>query len=274
MTRRDAQREGPPERVGTDRRLTSFVVSIKTMRLPENTHRRTVLKTLGVAAVGGTASAGTAAARGNLVSKINSHGHYAWFPLGPDSWARSKNPFDTRRDEFRWMARPGAGGSVRCLVRNLPASRNAGFDVHVGRLGDIREVTIDAETVRTTRPGGTAELFVGLYLDADDDGDFFAWNDGRGNTDTWAGFGKDSEGATFPTADGEITLDGSTEFQLFHVGGGPNPATLRQLQDGEVSGVEGETINGNTDAAVYVGVASAGEGTEEVIVDSLTVERA
>lgn len=244
------------------------------MKLPENTDRRTVLKTLGTAVVGGTVSTGTVAARGNLVSKINSSGHYAYFPLGPDSWARSKNPFDTRRDDSRWMARPDAGGSVRCLVTELEPFRNAGFDVHVGRLGDIQTVTIDAETVRTDRSGGTAVLFVGLYLDADDDGDFFAWDDGRGNTDTWDGFGKDSEGAIFPTADGEITIDGDTEFELFHVGNGPNPATLRQIQAGDVSGVKDETIDGDTDAAVYVGAASAGEGTEEVIVDSVTVERA
>jgi hypothetical protein len=244
------------------------------MTLPRNAHRRTVVKTLGAAAVIGTGCVGTAATRDSLVSRINSRGHYARFPLGPDSWARSRNPFDTRRDEFRWMATPDAGGSVRCLVRNLPASRNAGFDVHVGRFGGIRDVTIDAETVRTNRSGGSAELFVGLYLDADDNGDFFAWNDGRGNTDTWVGFGNDSEGATFPTADGEAAIDESTEFQLFNVGDGPNPATLRQLQRGEVSGVSGETIDGNTDAAVYVGVASAGDGTEEVVVDGLTVERA
>jgi hypothetical protein len=171
------------------------------------------------------------------------------------------------------MVGPDAGGSVRCLVTNLPAFRNAGFDVHVGPLGDIQEVTIDAETVRTDQSRGTATLFVGLYLDADDNGDFFAWNDGRGNTDTWDGFGRDSEGVIYPTADGELSIDGSTEFTLFHVGGSPETATLRELQAG-IRGFENETIDGNTDAAVYVGAASAGEGTEEVIINSLTVERA
>lgn len=243
------------------------------MTLPENTNRRTVVKTLGAAAVSGTVLTGTTAARGNLVSKINSSGHWAYFPLGPDSWARSKNPFDTRQGGYRWMARPDAGGSVRCLVTNLPEDRNAGFDVHVGRLGDLQTVTIDAETVRTNRSGGTAVLFVGLYLDADNNGDFFAWNDGRGNTDTWDSFGKDSEGAIFPAADGQITIDSGTAFTLFHVGSGPNPATLGQLQAGEVDGVDGETIDGDTDAAFYVGAASAGGGTEEVVINSVTVKR-
>lgn len=243
------------------------------MTLPGNTDRRTVLKTFGVAVVGGTLPTGTAVARGNLVSKINSRGHYAYFPLGPSSWARQNHPFDRRQGGFRWMAKPDAGGSVRCLVRNLPAFRNAGFDVHAGRLGDIQEVTIDAETVRTSRSGGSVVLFVGLYLDAGDDGDFFAWNDGRGDIDTWDGFGDDSEGAIFPTADGQTTIDGDTEFQLFHVGDGPSSATLRELQDG-IEGFEDETIDGNTDAAFYVGVASAGEGTEAVTIDSLTIERA
>jgi hypothetical protein len=250
------------------------------MNLPAITDRRTVLETLGTAAAGASALSGcsrlggTTAARGNLVSKINSSGHYARFPLGPETWARSKNPLDGGQGDSRWTVAPDAGGSVRCLVTDLPAERNAGFDVHVGPLGDLREVTIDAETVRTARDGGTAELFVGLYLDAGDDGDFFVWNDGRGNTDTWGGFGADVEGVIFPTTDSEITIDGDTEFGLFNVDSGPNPATLAQLQAGDVTGAEGDTVDGSTDAAIYVGAASAGEGTEEVVVDSLGVDRA
>lgn len=261
------------------------------MNSPENTHRRTVLKTLGAAAVGGTVLTGTAAADSDLVSKIDSSGHYAYFPLeAPDSWARQEDPFniysfvwedapqehplDNLQKACHWMTMPHDDDSVRCLLTNLPANRNAGFDVHVGRLGDIQEVTIDAETVRTNQSGDAAVLFVGLYLDADDNGDFFAWNDGRENTERWDGFGGDSEGAIFPTADGEIAIDGDTGFQLFHVGGDTDSATLDQLQAGEVDGVDGETIDGDTDAAFYVGVASAGEGTEEVIINSLTVERA
>lgn len=244
------------------------------MTLPAHTDRRTVLQTLGTAAVGGTVLTGTTVARGSLVSSINSSGHYARFPLGPDSWARSKNPLDGDQGDSRWSVMPAAGGSVRCRVTDLPAFGNAGFDVHVGSLGELREVTIDATTVRTARTGGTALLFVGLYLDADDDGDFFAWTDGRGNTDVWDGFGADGEGVLFAPADGEITIDGDTAFQLFHVGSGPTPATLDQLQAGEVTGAEGDTIDGSTHTAFYVGAASAGEGTEEVVVDSLGVDRA
>lgn len=244
------------------------------MTLPASTDRRTVLETLGTAAVGATLLSGTGVARGSLVSEINSSGHYAQFPLGPATWARSKNPVDGGQGDSRWSVRPDAGGSVRCRVTELPAFRNAGFDVHVGRLGDLRDVTIDAETVQTTRTGGTALLFVGLYLDADDDGDFFAWTDGRGNTDAWDGFGADGEGVRFAAADGEITIDGDTSFQLFNVGSGPNPATLAQLQAGAVTGAERHSIDGRTEAAFYVGVASAGAGTEAVVVDSLTVDRA
>jgi hypothetical protein len=240
----------------------------------KSTNRRTVLKTLGAGVAAGATISGTATARGNLVSKINSDGHWAYFPLAPGSWGRSKNPFDIEREGSRWMAKPASGGSVRCLVTNLPANRNAGFDVHVGRLGDIKEVTIDAETIRTSRTSGTAVLFVGLYLDAGDDGDFFAWNDGRGNTDTWDSFGKDGEGAIFLTTAEQVTIDGDTDFTLFHVGSGPNPATLNELQKGEVEGFKGDKINGNTDAALYIGAASAGSGTEEVVVNSVTVDRA
>lgn len=44
--------------------------------------------------------------------------------------------------------------------------------MHIGRLGEIEEATITVETVRTQRETGHAVLFVGLYLDEDDDSEF------------------------------------------------------------------------------------------------------
>jgi hypothetical protein len=234
------------------------------------------LKTLGAGLVGGTVLTGSASARGNVVSRINGDGHYAAFPFGPSTWKRSKNPYSGQDGDARWFSEPAPGGSVRCLVENIPSGRNAGFDVHVGPLGEIGSAAIDAETVRTAS-GESASYFLGLYLDVDDSGDFFVWTDGKGNTDVWEDFGADAEGVVLAPADGTYTVDDDTTFALFNVGGGPNPpaATLGQLKDGAVTGVEGTTIDGDTNAAIYVGVVGSGTGSgpEEIIVNSVEVSR-
>jgi hypothetical protein len=247
-----------------------------------NVTRRSVLRTgvlvSSAAIVGGAGLVGRSGARpgrggGNLVSAVASHGHYAAFPKGPATWKRSTNPYSGQDDDARWLAEPASGGSIRCLVENVPSQRNAGVDVHVGPLGEVESVTVDAGTVQTA-DGESASYFLGLYLDVDDDGEFFAWTDDKGNTDVWDGFGADAEGVVFPSADGPYTVDDDTAFVLFHVGEGPNPATLEQLKDGAVSGADGTTIDGGTNAAIYVGVIG-GEtsGTEEIVVDSVDVSR-
>lgn len=239
--------------------------------------RRGVLRT--TVAMAGASLVGTAGLVGQatgdpgcdgerpLASMIPQYGHYAHFPLGPDSWGRRLNPFDGRDGERRWLAKPTGEGGVRCRVENLPEGRNAGFDLHVGPLGNVHEFTLETRTL-TTNGGSSAMLFVGLYLDVDGDGDFFAWTDGPGTVDTWAEFGADGEGAAFLPADGTVTVDDDTEFQLFHMAGDAAPATLGELKGGEVDGAGGASVDGTTNAAFYVGVTSGGTGTEEVVVES------
>ena len=198
--------------------------------------------------------------RDTLVSEINDNGHYARFPFPtkPDTWARSQNPFDRSEGESRWLAEPASGGGVRCLVESLPANANAGFDVHVGPLGGLDDVTIESEVVRTQRDSG-ALLAVAVYLDADDNGEFFEWKDADDATESWVGFGGDSEGLTALPTGGTVTVDDSTEFPLFHVAEEGAAATLGELKAGDVNGADGTTIDGETNAAIYVGALSAGE---------------
>lgn len=238
-----------------------------------NVSRRNVLKrgliASGTALVAGSALTGTATARGNLVSKINSSGHYAYFPLGPSNWARQKHPYDAREGDSRWMAGPAPGGGVRCLVENVEIeaipNRNAGFDIHMGPLGDLAEITIDSETV-TTQAGSEALLFVGLYLDEDENGEFFVWADQKGNKDAFAGLGGDEEGLLAISAGGTYTIDDTTEFDLFGRG---KSETFGDLTDGNVSG-----IDGGTPAALYIGVADKDEGgIEEAIINRVDIQR-
>ena len=239
--------------------------------------RRGVLRTTaamtGAGVLGGAGLTGQASGdpgcdgEWTLAAMVREHGHYAHFPLGPESWGRRLNPFDDRDGERRWLAKSTDEGSVRCRVENLPEGRNAGFDLHVGPLGNVHEFTLETRTVTTTE-GSSAMLFVGLYLDVDGDGDFFAWNDGPGTVDTWGGFGADGEGAAFLPAYGTVTVDDDTEFQLFHMAEDASPATLGELKAGEVDGAGGASVDGTANAAFYVGVMSVGGGTEEVVVES------
>lgn len=237
--------------------------------------RRSVLRNGAVASgtvlFGGTALVGNSVAeesQDTLKSKIESHGHYAWFPMGPDSWGRSSTPFDMQEGESRWLAQPNSDGGVRCLGKNLgtePPNRNAGFDVHLGQLGEIKAVTVTARTLQTRRTTGPAVLFLGLYLDKDDNGEFFEW-EARDGTESFVGLGGDDEGLATFGASGEVTIDDDT---VFAIAGAETEATLDELQNGSVEGITEETAS-----ALYVGVVNGGEGTDEVVVDDVSVQRA
>lgn len=245
------------------------------------TDRRTVLKTAGGLVAGSTILAGSGIAvdgrggeseadmdgGGGLPSTIESHGHYAWFPLGPESWGRSAEPYEREEGESRWLAQPTDEGGVRVLVANLatePPNRNAGFDVHLGPVAELEAITVDARTLQTSNTTGPAVLVLGLYLDKNDDGEFFAW-EATDATEQFVGFGGDDEGLASAGASGEITIDGDTAFTLAGAG---TQTTLSELQAGSVEGITGETA-----AALYVGVANGGEGTDEVIIDDVNVTR-
>jgi hypothetical protein len=214
----------------------------------------------------GAEDAGAAGMTG-LPAMIDAHGHYAWFPFGPASWSRSPDPYDIEENDSRWLAEPTDGGGVRVLVENLgtdPPNRNAGFDVHLGPIGEVATVTVDARTLHTPNTTGPATLFLGLYLDTDDDGEFFAWESTDG-VERFTSLGDDEEGIAFYGASGSVEIDRETSFGLV---GARTEATFAALQRGEVDGITGETA-----AALYVGVVNAGEGVDEVVVDDLTVVR-
>ena len=228
----------------------------------------------GTTLVGSPALAATANCGDELKSKVESHGHYAWFPLGEDSWGRSKSPFDIRQDSARWMAKP-AGSGMRCRIENLPRQfQNAGFDVHLGALGSIKEVTVRSKTIQTNWPdnGGNAMLVGALYFDVNDDGEFFEWADDCDNTERWVSPGGDAERGLARPATDSFTIDDDTKLPVF-ADDPDDPPTLEEIKDGDA--ITG--IDENTDAALYLGVASPGgesADTEELIVESLTVERA
>lgn len=238
--------------------------------------RRSVLRT--GAAAAGALSIGTPALLGQTVadtqsttlqSKIEGHGHYQWWPFGRESWGRSANPYDMQDGDSRWLAKPQSDGSVRVLGKNFgtePPNRSTGFDIHLGRLRTIETATVTARTLQTARTTGPAELAVFLYLDKDDNGEFFTWQANDDGTESPQGLGNDDEALYVGEASGELTIDGDTAFMLL---GAETETTLADLQNGNVEGVTGETP-----AALYVGVINRGEGTDEIVVDDVRVQRA
>lgn len=239
--------------------------------------RRTVLRTglvaSGIAFGVGPALAGTARGEGNVVSMVASDGHYAWFPLGPDSWGRSQNPVDGEQEDgdARWLAQPAAGGGVRCRVENLSTPfRNAGFDIHLGALGSVEELTVASRT-RRTDSGDTGTVVGALYFDVNDDGEFFAWKDARGNTEAWAGFGGDTERGLARSATGSFSIEDGTELPVF-AEDPEDPPTLGEIKAGDAI----EEVDETTSAALYLGAASSGgesAGTEDLVVESVDIER-
>jgi len=240
----------------------------------ESISRRSVLRkgavATGAVIFGGGTVVGSSVAQDEqtgLASQIEGHGHYAWFPLGPESWGRSATPYELQSGDSRWLAEPRSDGSVRVLAENLgtePPNRNAGFDVHLGQLGTIETVTVASRTLQTPRTTGPSALFLGLYLNEDGNADFFEWEATNG-IDRWVGFGGDAEGLLASAASGEVTIDGDTTFT---VAPAETQATLAELQDGAVEGIAGETA-----AALYVGVVNGGAGTDEVVVEDVRVQR-
>lgn len=228
----------------------------------ETVSRRSVLRTsaaaAGVLSIGTPALLGQAAAdtqAATLQSKIENHGHYAWFPKGPETWGRSASPFDIQDGESQWLAQPDSEGRVRCLGKNLgtePPNRNAGFDIHLGRLSEIETVTVTAHTLQTARTTGPALLFIGLYLDQDKNGEFFTWEAGDG-MERFAGVGGDDEGVVSFGANGTVTISSDTVFTIV---GAETEATLAELQDGSLEGVSGTHQQRSTSGSLTLARAS------------------
>lgn len=201
----------------------------------------------------------------DLVAAIQGHGHYAWFPGAPETWARSSEPTEMSSGDMRWLIQPTSDGGVRSRIENISENRNAGFDIHLGGLGELAAVEIESRTVETQSGTGPATLFIGLYADRNDSGDFFEWESGDGPTEAFAGLGDDEEGVAFAGANGTYVIDDDTTFALVEA---ETQVTVGELKNGAIEG-----IDPNTDVGLYVGVASTGGGVEEVVVEDVAVTR-
>lgn len=203
------------------------------------------------------------------------------------------------------MVEPTSGGSVRLRVENDIPTGNVGFDVNVGTLGDIDEISIDAKGIESGEEEGPF-LWVGVYFDKEGTGDYFEWGRVHGNSEAFTNFGDDGEclhaipigtGITCsfewdvlivpaesapPDAEqkGWVVDD---EFFGFAMAPRPAGVTLDDYRDGEVTieyddeDNEDDEIELNTDedtdVALAINCMGTGDGnTEEMIVHDFSIK--
>jgi hypothetical protein len=223
--------------------------------------------------------------RSGLTSRIEEQGHYTWFALGEGTWGRQRTPFDIRDSCSRWLAEPTPTGAIRCFVQGIDASplaaESVGFDLHLGRLGDVEEIRIPHEVIQSGQ--FNAQLAVALFLDENEDGTFFAWEEIDGGRESWDGFGGDEEAAKTVFAGDPVVINDETQFRLFNRESAT--ASLGQLKNDEIEWLgdasknkpresgENRGIDADTEAALYVGLVDNGDGeANEAIVRDVVVE--
>ena len=125
-------------------------------------------------------------------------------------------------------------GTITLAITASPAYEDNGFYFKVGALSSLNSLT-------ATLGAGSGTVSVNLWLDTNNDGDFFAWS---GNA--IAGFGGD-QSLNGPVSSGtSLVVNATSTFSGY---------TLAQLKGGSLAGV-----NGNTVAAVWIG-ASVNSGS-------------
>lgn len=217
----------------------------------QTTSRRRLLKSVAASAVvaGGTIGTVTARTRtqGSLVSQIASNGHWDINdPPTSGGFFRSDNPFSLTANGERAAVNAERGRAHVLTDVQSGQYADAGFDLHVGPVGDIESVTV----VSSGDP-----VAMNLWLDEGGDGDFFAWQNHRGNTQQLTGLAGDT----------------------YKTGGGIGTGSVTIAKDGHT--FSGQTIEqwaaevgASTPAAIWVGVCC--RTSKEATVESVDVARA
>lgn len=178
--------------------------------------------------------------------------YYSWFVEGGTGF-RSTRSFRYTKNDNEWMARATADGGIRCRIENAGKGA-AGFELSAGPLGEIDPLTIQS------RPNGEAKVFYALYLDKDDNGEFYTWKDDGSNRQRFTGYGKDKEAVNSATAGKEITIDSDSTLTFT----GSKETTLGEIQQGKFEGVGSSTAT-----ALFVGVLGNASDNRELVIENV-----
>ena len=120
-------------------------------------------------------------------------------------------------------------GSITLTITAAPGDEDNGFYFTIGRLSSFNSLTV-------TAAAGSGPFSANLWLDSNNDGDFFAWS---GNV--ISGLGGDHSLNGPASVGTTLTLGSATMFSGY---------TVPQLIGGSLAGV-----NGTTNAAIWIGTA-------------------
>lgn len=210
-----------------------------------------------VASIGilGTTGATADSQSGSVVGQINSDGYYT-VNDGTD-FIRSKNPQDVDGVDGGTVSQsPASRGAVELSIDGTETYSDCGFYIDVGPLDSIDSIDVGTE--------GPDTVGLNLYFDVNEDGEYFEWERGQGNSGTYTGTGDDEYMLGDVDGSGDFTVDDSTDF--FDGSTSAGDTSLEELKDGAVEGVDGETP-----VAVWVGITASNGGTLSATVDTVDV---
>jgi hypothetical protein len=146
-------------------------------------------------------------------------------------------------------------GSVTLTIQNAPAGyEDNGFYFYVGALQYFT-------SLRVVAANGSGTYSANLYLDANNDGQFFSWS-----SNVFAGVGGDMYlSANTSPVNGVLTIDSTTSFNVQGSPGGTY--TLPQLVGGALATYG---VSGSTGAAIWIGFALSSSGSQTTTIDSIT----
>ncbi|MFB6184305.1 MAG: hypothetical protein ABEI96_07100 [Haloarculaceae archaeon] len=176
-------------------------------------------------------------------------------------FVRSRNPLSVDGASGGTISQhPASKGGVELAIDGAGTYADCGFYVASGKLGDV-------DTIEVTTRDGSDAVGLNLYFDVDDDGDFFAWERGKGNDATFTDVGGDEYvlgDVSGAPGGGSFTVDDGTEFFDGSTNAGHTP--FADLKSGAISGIDGETA-----VAVWVDITAGNGGSKHAIVDAVDV---
>ncbi len=170
---------------------------------------------------------------------------YYTYTFGANPWTRSMSPVTLTNGANVVSQSVNSDGSVTLTIANATGYEDNGFYFYVGTLRYLSSLRVVGS--------GTGTFGANLYLDVDNDGEFFTWSP----PDVYSALGADRYYTGPTTVNGVLTIDATTLFS----GGGTS--TLPQLRGGAVPGV-----NANTRAGIWLGF-SVGSGSQTTTIVSV-----
>jgi hypothetical protein len=167
---------------------------------------------------------------------------YYTHTFGVNPWTRSSSPVTLTNGANVVSQSANPDGSVTLTIANASGYEDNGFYFYVGTLQFLSSLRVVGS--------GTGIFTANLYLDVDNDGEFFTW----GPPNVFSAVGADLYYTGPSAVNGVLTIDATTVF------GGH---TLPQLRSGVVGGV-----NPNTRAGIWIGI-SVGSGSQTTTIVSV-----